>query len=158
MRKLLAAGLLVPALATFSHGQEIIKIKKITVAEDITEEQVSGSVKEATEEDIKITRQIDLGEILSNLFPEINHIRKGGTANDIVIRGFGKDNINVLLDGARIYGACPNRMDPAIFHMSTRQVREVVILEGPFDVENQGSLAAVVNIISKDPPDGKGGT
>jgi len=158
MRKLLAAGLLVPVLSTVSSAQDVLRIKKITVMEEIIAEQTVGEVREATEEDIKITRQIDLGEILSNLFPEINHIRKGGTANDITIRGFGRDNINVLLDGARIYGACPNRMDPAIFHMSTRQVAEVRIMEGPFDVENQGSLAAVVNVISKDPEGGKGGT
>jgi len=158
MRNLLIAGLLVPAISVVSSAQEVLKIKKLTVTEEIITEKTSGETREVTEEDIKITRQIDIGEILSNLFPEINHIRKGGTANDIVIRGFGKDNINVLLDGARIYGACPNRMDPAIFHMSTRQVAEVKILEGPFDVENQGSLAAVVNLISKDPGEGKGGT
>ncbi len=158
MRKLLAAGLLVPAIFSFSSAQEIIKVKKITVAEEVTEEETKGETREATEEEIKITRQIDVGEILSNLFPEINHIRKGGTANDITVRGFGRDNINVLLDGMRIYGACPNRMDPAIFHMSTRQVKEVQILEGPFDVESQGSLAAVVNLISKDPEKGIGGS
>ncbi|MDQ7056231.1 MAG: TonB-dependent receptor [Persephonella sp.] len=130
----------------------------MTVAEEVTEKETKGEVKETTEEEIKITRQIDVGEILSNLFPEINHIRKGGTANDITVRGFGRDNINVLLDGMRIYGACPNRMDPAIFHMSTRQVKEIQILEGPFDVENQGSLAGVVNLISRDPEAGAGGS
>ncbi|MBK3332289.1 TonB-dependent receptor [Persephonella atlantica] len=158
MKKLLAAGLLVPAIFSFSSAQEVIKVKKITVAEEVTEEETKGETREATEEEIKITRQIDIGEILSNLFPEINHIRKGGTANDITVRGFGRDNINVLLDGMRIYGACPNRMDPAVFHMSTRQVKEVQILEGPFDVENQGSLAAAVNLISKDPEKGIGGS
>ncbi|WP_457626489.1 TonB-dependent receptor domain-containing protein [Persephonella sp.] len=158
MRKLLAAGLLVPAIISFSSGQEIIKVKKITVSEEVSEQETVGETKETTEEEIKITRQIDVGEILSSIFPEVNHIRKGGTANDITIRGFGRDNINVLLDGMRIYNACPNRMDPAIFHMSTRQVKEVRILEGPFDVENQGSLAGVVNLISKDPEAGRGGS
>jgi len=158
MRKLLAAGLLVPAIFSVTPAQEVIKIKKITVAEEVKTEETVGETREATEEEIKITRQIDIGEILSNLFPEINHIRKGGTANDITIRGFGRDNINVLIDGQRIYGACPNRMDPPIFHMSTRQVKEVQILEGPFDVENQGSLAGVVNLISKDPEKGRGGS
>ncbi|NPA12958.1 MAG: TonB-dependent receptor [Aquificae bacterium] len=157
MRKLLVAGLLATSVASVVNAQEVLRVEKISVATDVKEEEAKGKVAEATQEEIKITRQIDIGEILSNLFPEINHIRKGGTANDIVIRGFGRDNINVLLDGARIYGACPNRMDPAIFHMSTRQVAEVKILEGPFDVENQGSLAAVVNVISKDPTEGVGG-
>ena len=158
MRKLLAAGLVLPAFFYASSAQEIIRVKKISVVEEFTQQETVGETKEATEEEIKITRQIDIGEILSNLFPEVNHIRKGGTANDITIRGFGRDNINVLIDGQRIYGACPNRMDPPIFHMSTRQVKEVQILEGPFDVANQGSLAGVVNLISKDPDKGKGGS
>ncbi|RMD46314.1 MAG: TonB-dependent receptor [Aquificota bacterium] len=154
MRKLSAAALLIPVFFSFSSAQEVIKIKKITVAEEILPQESVGEVKEATEEEIKTTRQIDLGEILSGIFPEINHIRKGGTANDIVLRGFGKDNLNVLIDGMRIYNACPNRMDPAIFHISSPQVKEVQILEGPFDVSNQGSLAGVVNVKSKDPEKG----
>ena len=158
MKRLLLAGMLVPAFLSYANAQEVIKVKKITVSEEILPEETKGETKEATQEDVKITRQIDLGEILSGLFPEINHVRKGGTANDITIRGFGRDNINVLIDGQRIYGACPNRMDPAIFHMSTRQVKEVKILEGPFDVSNQGSLAGVVNLVSKDPEAGAGGS
>ncbi len=154
MKRLLAAALIIPIFAGVSSAQEIIKLKKITVAEEVLPEETGGEVKEIGEEDIKITRQIDLGEILSNIFPEINHIRKGGTANDIVLRGFSRDNINVFIDGLRIYGACPNRMDPPIFHISTPQVKEIQILEGPFDVSNQGSLAGVINVISKDPEKG----
>ncbi len=157
MRKLFYAAVAVPFLINISDAQ-ILKVKKITVAEEVVEEETKGEVREVFEEDIKITRQIDIGEILSNLYPEINHIRKGGTANDIVIRGFGRDNINVLLDGARIYGACPNRMDPPIFHMSTPQIKEVNILEGPFDLSNQGSLGGTVNLVSKDPESGLGGS
>ncbi len=158
MRKLSAAAILVPVFFYFSSAQEVIKIKKITVAEEILQEETKGETKEITEEEIKTTRQIDLGEILSNIFPEINHIRKGGTANDIFLRGFSRDNINVFIDGMRIYGGCPNRMDPPIFHISSPQVKEVKILEGPFDVSNQGSLAGVVNVISKDPQKGIGGS
>ncbi|NPA53676.1 MAG: TonB-dependent receptor [Aquificae bacterium] len=158
MKKLLAAALITPVIIGISSAQEVLKIRKITVAEEIQQEETTGAVKELEEEFIKLTRQIDLGEILSNYYPEINHIRKGGVANDIVLRGFGRDNINVLIDGMRIYGACPNRMDPPIFHISTPQVKEVQILEGPFDVSNQGSLAGLINVISKDPQEGTSGS
>ncbi len=158
MKRLSVAALAFPLLFSFSSAQEIIKLKKVKVYEELLPEEIVGESKEVTEEEIKTTRQIDIGEILSNIFPEINHIRKGGTANDIVLRGFGRENINVLIDGMRIYGACPNRMDPPIFHMSTPQVKEVYILEGPFDVSNQGSLAGLVNLISKDPEKGFFGT
>ncbi len=158
MRRLLLSALIIPSLYSLSNAQEVIKLKKITVAEEVIVEETTGETKELSYEDIKTTRQIDLGEILSNVYPEINHIRKGGTANDIVLRGFSRDNINVFIDGVRIYNACPNRMDPPIFHISSPQVKEVQILEGPFDVSNQGSLAGIVNVISKDPEKGISGS
>ncbi len=155
MKKLLAAAIITtPIFFSFSSAQEVIKIKKLTVAEEIKPSEATGEQKEINEEEIKTTRQLDLGEILSNILPEVSHIRKGGTANDIVLRGFSRDNINVFIDGMRIYGGCPNRMDPPIFHISTPQVKEVQILEGPFDVSSQGSLAGVINVKSKDPEKG----
>ncbi|MBX0311656.1 MAG: TonB-dependent receptor, partial [Sulfurihydrogenibium sp.] len=133
-----------------------IRIEKVTVEEKKTKEEVSTK-KELTQEEAKVTRQIDLGEILSEFYPEVWYMRKAGIANDMYIRGFAKDNINVLIDGSKIYGACPNRMDPPSFHVSSPQIENITIKEGPFDVENAGSLAAVVNVKTKDPKEGIGG-
>jgi len=43
----------------------------------------------------------DLGEALTAL-DGVWKIRKAGIANDLVIRGFQQNNINVLVDGSRI--------------------------------------------------------
>ncbi len=72
--------------------------------------------------------------------------RRSGIANDIVVRGQKKDNINVTIDGAKVYGACPNRMDPPISHILTNNVDYIEINEGPFNVEDFGSLSADVKI------------
>lgn len=53
----------------------------------------------------------DVGEALARV-DGLWKIRKGGVANDVVLRAFQQNNINVIIDGARIYGACPNHMDP----------------------------------------------
>ena len=53
----------------------------------------------------------DMGEALKQV-EGISYVHKGAIANDVVIRGFQKDNINVLVDGVRLHGACPARMDP----------------------------------------------
>lgn len=153
--KRLALMSLISVIPAVSFAQSSIRVEKITIEEKQKKEQVYK--KEATQEDVKITRQIDIGEILSGIYPEINFMRKASTANDINIRGFMRDNINVLIDGSRIYGACPNRMDPVPFHVSTPQIEEIEIKEGPFDVENAGSLAALVNVKTKDPKEGVGG-
>ncbi|ACN99681.1 outer membrane protein C [Sulfurihydrogenibium azorense Az-Fu1] len=156
--KRLALGVLLSttAIVYYSQAVEGIRIEKITVEEKAAKEEVA-SKKELTQEESKITRQIDLGEILSEFYPEIWYMRKAGIANDLYIRGFSKDNINVLIDDSKIYGACPNRMDPPAFHVSSPQIDKVTIKEGPFDVENAGSLAAVVNVKTKDPKEGVGG-
>lgn len=92
----------------------------------------------------------DLGEALSAL-DGVSKIRKAGIANDVVIRGLQQNNINVLIDGARIYGACPSHMDPPAQHVDFAEVDRVEVNKGAFDVTNQGSLGAVVNIVTKSP-------
>ncbi len=42
----------------------------------------------------------------------LHYTRRGKSSLDINLRGLSRDNINVLLDGEKAYGACPNRMDP----------------------------------------------
>jgi iron complex outermembrane receptor protein len=90
----------------------------------------------------------DLGEALTRI-NGIWKIRKGGIANDVVLRGFAGKDINVLIDGQRLYGACPNHMDPSAFHVDFSEVDRVEAAKGPFDIRNQGSLGGVLNVITR---------
>ena len=92
----------------------------------------------------------DVGEALSRA-PGVWKVRKGGIANDIILRGFASKDINVLIDGQRVCGACPNQMDPPAFHVDFAEVDRVETAKGPFDVRNMGSLGGVVNIITRSP-------
>jgi iron complex outermembrane receptor protein len=95
----------------------------------------------------------DVGEALGTV-EGVTRIRKGGIANDVLMRGFQHENLNVLIDGIRVEGACPNQMDPAVSQVDLSQVKEVEILKGAFDVRNEGSLGGTVNIITRDAPKG----
>ena len=95
----------------------------------------------------------DVGEAAAHACG-LNKIRKGGIANDVILRGFQSRDLNVLIDGQRIYGACPNHMDPAVFHVDFAEVDRIEIGKGPFDVRNQGSLGGLVNIITRKPDQG----
>ncbi len=95
----------------------------------------------------------DPGEALSRM-AGVWKLRKGSIANDVVIRGFQRANINLLFDGVRIYAACPNRMDPPAFHIDFSEVKEIEVVKGGFDVRNYGSLGGVVNIRTEEPPKG----
>ena len=93
----------------------------------------------------------DVGEALTAV-DGIFKIRKGGIANDVVVRGYQQNNLNFLIDGARIYGACPGHMDPAAQHVDFAEVERVEVVKGAFDMDSAGSLGAELKVITKTPP------
>jgi len=95
----------------------------------------------------------DLGEALSRK-PGVWKVRKGGIANDVVLRGFREDDITVLIDGARVAGAGPNRMDPPTFHLDFSEVDRVEIGPSTARLAAQGSLGGLINVVTKKPGPG----
>ena len=93
----------------------------------------------------------DTADALSKDVPSIDMIRRSGIANDVLIRGQKRDNISVEVDGTKVYGACPNRMDPPISHVVANQISSVEVIEGPYDVENMGTLSGGLKITTKNP-------
>ena len=59
--------------------------------------------------------------------------------------------LNILIDDAKIYGACPNRMDPPTSHVLSNNIQSVEVIEGPYDVENFGTLSGKVKVHTKQP-------
>ena len=141
---------LLSSLAAFALAE--VTLQKITIEESSLQEAQS-----LQQDEVKFTKQQDLAEVLSSYLPEINMVRASAIGNDIVLRGFKRDDVNVLIDGAKIYGGCPNRMDPPAMHISITDIKDVRVQEGPFDVENFGSLGGVVNVITSEPSQGLGG-
>ena len=83
----------------------------------------------------------DLAQALSTSVPSIDMNRRSAIANDIYIRGQKRDNISVVVDGTKVCGACVNRMDPPTSHILANQIDEIEVIEGPYDVENFGTLS-----------------
>jgi iron complex outermembrane receptor protein len=137
--------------AVAALASEPITIQKITVEADAPKTDAKSV---SSDELVKFSRQSDLGEMLSGVLPEITLVRNSGVGNDIILRGLRKDNINVTIDDAKICGACPNRMDPPAMHVSSSQIANVEVKEGPFDVTQFGSLGGKINVVTKDPEKG----
>ena len=124
-------------------------------AEELSTITVEGTkLSDVSGEEVK---SADLAEALAKKVPSISIVRRSGIANDIILRGQKKDNINILIDDAKIYGACPNRMDPPTSHVLTNNIESIEITEGPYDVENFGTLSGAVKITTKEPEKGFGG-
>jgi len=114
---------------------------------------VKGSVDTEVVKDVHgdEIKSADVAEALFKRVPSVTLVRRSGVANDIIVRGQKKDNINVTMDGVKIYGACPNRMDPPISHVLTNNIDYIEINKGPYNVEDFGVLSADVKVKLLDP-------
>lgn len=97
---------------------------------------------------------VDLAEILSDELVEVQMIRKSGYGNEVSIRGFGQENIKVLLDGGILEGACGSRKDPSLSHINMLTVQKLTVQQGPFDDTKPGCLGGYVDVITKKPKPG----
>jgi len=127
------------ACITMLHASDVT-METIDIEATVLEDVSGDEVKSA-----------DLAEALVQKIPNISLVRRSGIANDIILRGQKKDNINVLVDGGKIYGGCPNRMDPPTSHIMTNNISGIKIIEGPYDVENFGTLSGGVYVTTKKP-------
>ena len=99
----------------------------------------------------KAQMSADVAQALTEAVPSVDMSRRSGIANDVFIRGQKRDNISIEADGTKVFGACPNRMDPPISHIVANQIQEIEVIEGPYDVENFGTLSGGVKITTKKP-------
>ncbi len=129
-----------------------VVLEPMSVREVVT---VSGAIPRESVEATQVRESParDVGELLSDE-AGLWKLRKGGIASDVVLRGLQSRDLNVLIDGQRIYGACPNHMDPPAFHVDFSEVERVDVGKGPFDVRYQGSLGGVVNVVTRRPDTG----
>lgn len=141
-------ALLLGAVFSFPAFAQEVLLKEVEVKGKRETFKDSIEIREVRESFAK-----DVGEALQKM-DGINKVRKAGIANDLVIRAFQKDNINVLIDDSEVHGACPNRMDPPAFHVDFSEVEKIEVIKGPFDIRHQGSLGGLVNIITKKPESG----
>jgi iron complex outermembrane recepter protein len=137
-----------------------VSIVSMAVSSALTAEELGTIEVESTRlsdvsgEEVK---SADLAEALTRNVPSISLVRRSGIANDIILRGQKKDNINILIDDAKIYGACPNRMDPPTSHVLTNTIDSIEIIDGPYDVENFGTLSGAVKVTTIKPARGLNG-
>lgn len=131
-----------------------LNLLALSISQALANEQISSISVEATKlsdvsgEEVK---SADLAEALTKKLPSVSIVRRSGIANDIILRGQKKDNINILIDNTKIYGACPNRMDPPTSHVLTNTIDSITVIEGPYDVQNFGTLSGAVEITTKKP-------
>ncbi|MBW2708602.1 MAG: TonB-dependent receptor plug domain-containing protein, partial [Deltaproteobacteria bacterium] len=158
-RKMTTAGLfllfptILLALAGNTSHAGAIKLETIVVS--APKEQETDATEETIDsKTLKTHKIVDLAETLSDEMIEAALVRKSMYGNEVSIRGFGKSNLRVLIDGTIIEGACGGRKDPSLSLLSTLAIEKLVVREGPFDVSKPGALGGSIDVVKKRPEKG----
>ena len=76
----------------------------------------------------------------------------GGHGLEPRLRGLGETNINILLDGAYVHNACPNRMDPPTSFGAVESFDRVVVLKGVQTMRYGGGGSAGTILYQRETP------
>lgn len=120
-------------------------------ANEVTLKEIGVEATALTEVSQNAKKSADVAEALSKSVSSIDMSRRSAIANDIFIRGQKRDNISIEIDGTKVCGACPNRMDPPVSHVLASQIEDIEVIEGPYDVETFGTMSGGLKITTKKP-------
>ncbi len=93
----------------------------------------------------------DAAEVLRNV-SGLALGRMGGHGLELRLRGLGETNINVVLDGAYVHNACPNRMDPPTSFGAVDSFERVVVLKGVQTMRYGGGGSAGTILYQRETP------
>lgn len=102
-------------------------------------------------EHLRAAKPVDLAALLAAERPEAALSRRGPLAGDLILRGLSRDNVVITVDETKTYCACPNRMDPPVFHVSSQQIETASFRLGPFSVEHGGALGGTMTVRTAQP-------
>jgi len=104
-----------------------------------------------SEKEIEENNPLDTGDMLKKV-PGVSVKRTGMFGLDPVLRGFREDQVNLLIDGTKVWGACPGRMDPPSSQVDVDSIEEIEVIRGPYSVRHgAGTLGGVINLKTKQP-------
>lgn len=150
---LMAAFWMLPANAAEEAAEETtsaIEIPELVISAPAEDGGPSETVKVG---DVSGPSARDAGELLSRL-PGVTAGRMGGHGSDISIRGMSDDRIAVISDGAYVFGACPNRMDPPTSSMMPMSGDSITVRRGYQSVlDGPPAPAGTVSLERADPAD-----
>jgi iron complex outermembrane receptor protein len=76
----------------------------------------------------------------------MNLIRRGPIGMEPVLRGFSAGQINVVIDGMRIFGACTDKMDPVTIYTEPVNLKSIDIRYGGDGSEMGATIGGTLNL------------
>lgn len=151
MRKIIVAGLLLllcaKTQAQDSDMQDSLRI--INLDEVLLANKQTGAQQKLVNF-YKRNDAATLEDILGRL-PEVSLTRRGAYGMEPSIRSFNAGQINVLLDGMRIHGACTDKMDPVTIYIEPLNLASLELQTGAHGASSGSAIGGSINMKMTEP-------
>jgi iron complex outermembrane receptor protein len=129
MRSILT-GIGVFAWAGYLHAQQVISDTTIrqVMLQDVIINQTDSGMSEAFT--FYRTGKLAGTEDLISRIEGVNLIKRGAFGNEPVLRAYSAGQINITLNGMKIYGACTDKMDPPTVYVEPGNLQKVQVTQG----------------------------
>ena len=108
---------------------DTLAAREVSVDVEVLEQREVSPVQSDIEISSTPLPPSDAAELLANELG-VSVARKGGKGYEPIIRGQQQSQLNVLMGGSYIYGACPGRMDPPTTYAPLSGYDKIRILKG----------------------------
>lgn len=100
----------------------------------VTAPKEAAQSKTYSTQELEDAGNTETGSVLRQI-NGVDAIRMGGHGLDPVVRGQTQSQLNILLDGAKIEGGCPNRMDPPTSYSEVSSYNKITVIKGVNSLE-----------------------
>ncbi len=125
-------------------SSRVIELKEVTINSTLK------TIQQQLVAYYRANKNATLEEIMSRL-PEVSLIRRGAYGMEPTIRSFSAGQINVLLDGMRIHGACTDKMDPVTIYIEPLNLENLQIQTASNGFLSGSSVGGTVNMKMAEP-------
>ena len=122
---------------SFHDTTKVIELNEVVVLGKTSKEQLIHFYK---------TNQASTLEDILGRLPELSFVRRGAYGMEPSIRSFSGGQINVLIDGMRIHGACTDKMDPATIYIEPMNLQNLQLQTSSNGFTSGSSIGGTINM------------
>lgn len=130
-----------------ASGQEVVEVDS---ARTVVLQEIAVTAKQKSQQqnlfNFFSTNKAATTEDILARFPELSLVRRGSYGMEPVIRSFNSSQINLLLDGMRIHGACTDKMDPASIYIEPVNLNSIEVSTSGRSFLNGSSVGGNINM------------
>lgn len=146
MRFILCILFLMPFVAL--QAQQTDTLAKIQVLQQV---DIKADHQQAEGFTFYRTNKLSTTEDILSRLPGVNLVKRGAYGMEPMLRVYSANQINLTIDGMKMYGACTDKMDPVSIYVEPNSIQTIQVNHGASGTSMGSNIGGSLNMQLKQP-------